>query len=128
MAQATAGRFAHRAVGCANATAEIRRPLCRARSEVVAAAVRSSDIVVSGGGGLLQTATSLRSLMYYVGIIREAQVANCAAAIFAQGVGPLDFIGKQIVRRTCWDINWHASETRPAQRCDHALAAGSMSA
>jgi polysaccharide pyruvyl transferase CsaB len=78
--------------------------LPRAEWKVVAAAVRSSDIVVSGGGGLLQTATSLRSLMYYVGIIREAQVANRAAAIFAQGVGPLDFIGKQIVRRTCCDI------------------------
>lgn len=78
--------------------------LPRADWKVVTGAVRASDVVVSGGGGLLQTATSLRSLMYYVGIIREAQTANRAAAIFAQGVGPLDFLGKQIVRRTCCDI------------------------
>jgi len=78
--------------------------LPRADWRVVTGAIHSSDVVVSGGGGLLQTATSLRSLMYYVGIIREAQAANRAAAIFAQGIGPLDFIGKQIVRRTCYDI------------------------
>lgn len=42
--------------------------------------------------------------MYYVGVIREAQSANRAAAIFAQGIGPLDFIGKQIVRRACYDV------------------------
>ena len=78
--------------------------LPRADWKVVSHAVRSSEVVVSGGGGLLQTATSLRSLMYYVGIIREAQNANRAASIFAQGVGPLDFLGKQIVRRTCCDI------------------------
>jgi polysaccharide pyruvyl transferase CsaB len=78
--------------------------LPRADWRVVVGAVRSSDVVVSGGGGLLQTATSLRSLMYYAGIIREAQNANRAAAIFAQGIGPLDFLGKQIVRRTCCDI------------------------
>src|SRR6202163_149947 len=56
------------------------------------------------GGGVLHAAAELRSLMYYVGVIREAQTANRAAAIFAQGVGPLDFLGKQIVRRACCDI------------------------
>jgi polysaccharide pyruvyl transferase CsaB len=80
------------------------KALPRAEWRTVTGAVRASDVVVSGGGGLLQTATSLRSLMYYVGIIREAQSANRAAAIFAQGVGPLDFLGKQIVRRACCDI------------------------
>jgi polysaccharide pyruvyl transferase CsaB len=80
------------------------RALIRSEWRVVTDAVRASDVVVSGGGGLLQTATSLRSLMYYAGIIREAQASNRAAAIFAQGIGPLDFLGKQIVRRTCCDI------------------------
>lgn len=80
------------------------RALPRMEWRTVQAAVRASDVVVSGGGGLLQSATSLRSLMYYAGIIREAQTANIPAAIFAQGIGPLDFLGKQIVRRTCCDI------------------------
>ena len=79
--------------------------LPRADWRVLTNAVRSSDVVVSGGGGLLQTATSLRSLMYYVGVIREAHIAHRPAVIFAQGIGPLDFLGKQIVRRTCFDID-----------------------
>lgn len=71
----------------------------------VGEAIRASDVVVSGGGGLLQSATSLRSLLYYTGIIREAKRAGRTAAIFAQGIGPLDFIGKQVVKRTCADVD-----------------------
>jgi polysaccharide pyruvyl transferase CsaB len=68
-------------------------------------AISNADLVVSGGGGLLQTSTSLRSLLYYTGILREAKRAGRTAAIFAQGIGPLDFIGKQIVKRTCFDLD-----------------------
>src|SRR6185437_3921635 len=35
----------------------------------VRAAIERTDLLVSGGGGLLQNATSLRSLLYYVGIV-----------------------------------------------------------
>ena len=35
-------------------------------------AVSEADIVLSGGGGLFQTATSLKSLLYYAGIVRTA--------------------------------------------------------
>ena len=38
----------------------------------VRAAIARADVVLSGGGGLLQNATSLRSLLYYAGILREA--------------------------------------------------------
>lgn len=71
----------------------------------VAEAIRSADVLVSGGGGLLQSSTSLRSLLYYTGIIREAKRAGRKAVIFAQGIGPLDFIGKQVVKRTCGDVD-----------------------
>jgi polysaccharide pyruvyl transferase CsaB len=77
----------------------------RMNPHAVGEAIRASDLVVSGGGGLLQSATSLRSLLYYTGIIREAKRAGRAAAIFAQGIGPLDFIGKQVVKRTCADVD-----------------------
>jgi len=76
----------------------------RMNAPAVSAAIRSSDVVVSGGGGLLQNATSLRSLLYYTGIIREAKRAGRRCAIFAQGIGPLDFFGKQIVKGTCGDV------------------------
>lgn len=69
--------------------------------KAVRAAIERADIVLSGGGGLLQNATSVRSLMYYAGIIRTAVRARRTTMIFAQSIGPLDFWGKTIVRETC---------------------------
>jgi len=67
----------------------------------VRAAIGRSDVVLSGGGGLLQSATSLRSLLYYAGVIREAIRARRKTMVFAQSVGPLDFWGRLIVRQFC---------------------------
>jgi polysaccharide pyruvyl transferase CsaB len=64
-------------------------------------AIGRADVVISGGGGLLQNTTSLRSLIYYGGIIRSAIKAGRKTMIFAQSIGPLDFIGKQTVRECC---------------------------
>ena len=76
----------------------------RMNAHAVNDAIRTSDLVISGGGGLLQSATSLRSLLYYTGIIREAKRAGRRCAIFAQGIGPLDFLGRQVVKGTCGDV------------------------
>lgn len=67
----------------------------------VRAAVERADVVLSGGGGLLQNVTSLRSLVYYTGVIRAAVRAGKPTMIFAQSVGPLDFWGRAIVRAFC---------------------------
>lgn len=67
----------------------------------VRAAVRRSDVVLSGGGGLLQNDTSLRSLLYYASILREAIRSGRKAMIFAQSIGPLDVWGRLVVRRFC---------------------------
>jgi polysaccharide pyruvyl transferase CsaB len=67
----------------------------------IRAAIRRADLVVSGGGGLLQSATSLRSLLYYAGILREAIRARRKTMVFAQSVGPLDFWGRLIVANFC---------------------------
>jgi len=64
-------------------------------------AVARADIVLSGGGGLLQNATSWRSLLYYAAILREAIRGKRKTMIFAQSVGPLDFWGRLIVRSFC---------------------------
>ncbi len=63
--------------------------------------IERADVVLSGGGGLLQNATSLRSLMYYAGILRTAQRAGRKTMVFAQSIGPLDFWGKTLVREWC---------------------------
>jgi polysaccharide pyruvyl transferase CsaB len=68
---------------------------------LVKKSIERADFVLSGGGGLLQNATSLKSLLYYVGIIRTAIHAEKPTFVFAQSVGPLDFWGKQTVRECC---------------------------
>jgi polysaccharide pyruvyl transferase CsaB len=73
----------------------------RAQLPALREAIAMADIVVSGGGGLLQNATSTRSLLYYAGIIRAANRAKRKSMIFAQSVGPLDFLGKTVVREWC---------------------------
>lgn len=64
-------------------------------------AIAAADVVLSGGGGLFQNATSLKSLLYYAGIVRAALRAGKKTMVFAQSVGPLDFFGKQALRECC---------------------------
>jgi len=68
-------------------------------------AIDRADVVLSGGGGLLQSATSLRSVMYYAGILREAVRRGRKTMIFAQSIGPLDLIGRYVVRRFCRGVS-----------------------
>ncbi len=67
-------------------------------------AIERADVVLSGGGGLLQSVTSLRSLLYYANIIRAAVRAGKPTMVFAQSVGPLDFWGRMVVRNFCGGI------------------------
>ena len=52
-------------------------------------AIFSSDIVISGGGSLLQDVTSTKSLYYYLFIIFMGIIFNKKVIIFAQGIGPI---------------------------------------
>ena len=51
--------------------------------------LKESDILISGGGSLLQNKTSTRSLLYYLSVIRLAQLLNKPVVIYANGIGPL---------------------------------------
>ncbi|HTV73983.1 MAG TPA: polysaccharide pyruvyl transferase CsaB [Candidatus Acidoferrales bacterium] len=84
-------------------TAHDYRVIATPRADLasVKRAIERADVVLSGGGGLLQNATSLKSLLYYAGIIRSAVRTGRKTMIFAQSIGPLDFIGKQTVRECC---------------------------
>jgi len=44
-----------------------------------------SDVLISGGGSLLQDITSLRSLIYYLTVIMTAIIFRKKVIIFAQG-------------------------------------------
>ena len=52
-------------------------------------AVSKSDILVSGGGSLLQDVTSLKSLFYYLFIIFIGLLFRKKIIVFAQGIGPI---------------------------------------
>ena len=54
--------------------------------------ISKCDILVSGGGSLLQNKTSNFSLFYYLGIIFLAKLFNKKTIIFAQGIEPI--VGK----------------------------------
>lgn len=53
-------------------------------------AIKESDILISGGGSLLQDVTSLKSLLYYLSVIFTALILRKKVYIFAQGIGPIN--------------------------------------
>lgn len=74
-----------------------------------------TDILVSGGGSLLQDATSLKSLFYYLGIIFLGIFFRKKVIIFAQGIGPItDIFGEiftLILLKRCKYVSVRDSES-----------------
>lgn len=54
-----------------------------------AGAVANADLVLSGGGGLLQDATSVRSLAYYLAVLAWARACGKPAAVYGNSAGPI---------------------------------------
>jgi polysaccharide pyruvyl transferase CsaB len=71
----------------------------RANLGAVWRALRSADLLLSGGGGLFQDSTSWRTPVYYAGVIRLARAAGCPVMVCAQGIGPLrGWLGRRMAR------------------------------
>ncbi len=51
--------------------------------------LKRSRLYISGGGTLMQDATSTRSLLYYLYSIRQAKKAGCKVMLYGCGVGPI---------------------------------------
>ncbi len=51
--------------------------------------IRAADLLISGGGSLLQNVTSGRSLYYYLAIIFFALALGRKVMLYAQGIGPI---------------------------------------
>lgn len=62
-----------------------------------------ADLVISGGGSLLQNVTSRRSLYYYLGIIFLARLLGRRVMLYAQGIGPIR--GSMARRLMHWIVN-----------------------
>lgn len=63
------------------------------------------DLLLSGGGSLLQDATSGRSILYYLFILRLAQLLGRQTFIYSQGIGPISTprnrrLAARVLRRT----------------------------
>lgn len=52
--------------------------------------ILTSDVLISGGGSLLQDVTSSKSLFYYLWVINIALFFRKKVIIFAQGLGPIN--------------------------------------
>ena len=62
-------------------------------------ALRAADLLVSGGGSLLQNVTSRRSLYYYMAIIVLAFLARRPVMLYAQGIGPIEGLLARTIMR-----------------------------
>ena len=67
-------------------------------------ALKGSDGLISGGGSLLQDATGMGSIPYYLGIMEMARWCGKPTFVYAQGIGPVNramfkpFIGRAFKR------------------------------
>lgn len=62
----------------------------RMSPKAILRAVRQCDMLISGGGSLLQDVTSSKSIHYYLLIIRLAKLLHKKVFIYSQGIGPID--------------------------------------
>ena len=51
--------------------------------------MKKSKLYISGGGSLIQNATSTRSLLYYLYSIRQAKSLGCKVMMYGCGIGPV---------------------------------------
>jgi polysaccharide pyruvyl transferase CsaB len=62
----------------------------RMKSSSVVRALKESQVLILGGGSLIQDATSMRNSIYYGGLIGLARQFGLITIAIAQGIGPLD--------------------------------------
>lgn len=66
------------------------RAVHRMRLGEVKQALQESHGLISGGGSLLQDVTGLKTVPYYLGVIKLAQWLGKPTFIYAQGIGPVN--------------------------------------
>ena len=70
-------------------------------------ALRGSDGLISGGGSLLQDATSAKTIPYYTGVMKLAQLLGKPTFAYSQGIGPvnrrwMDPLIKGVMKRSAY--------------------------
>lgn len=68
--------------------------------------LRGADLLISGGGGLLQDETGPKSIIYYLGVVAMARLLGKPVFFYAQGFGPVHTaLGKNMVRVVANRVN-----------------------
>ena len=99
----------------------------------VISALKKSDLLLSGGGSLLQDTTSTRSLVYYLSVMNLAHMLGKPVMLYANGIGPVrkaanrSRVRKAVERAAAVTLRDHSSaqELREmgVQRSDLAVTA-----
>jgi len=80
--------------------------IARENPKLVYQALKTSDLLISGGGGLLQDITGPKSIIYYLGIAALARLLGKPVFFYAQGIGPINTaMGKTLVRLVVNRVN-----------------------
>lgn len=53
-------------------------------------AMLSADLIISGGGGLIQDSSGVGTIAYYLGIVKLAKLLGKKVMFYAQGLGPVN--------------------------------------
>lgn len=78
----------------------------RLNMPAVAKAMSSADIVISGGGSLLQDVTSRRSIFYYLGIMKIAKILGKPVILYGQGIGPINgSLARKLTASICKQVD-----------------------
>lgn len=79
------------------------RAVHRTNPAAVLRELRSADLLVSGGGSILQDVTSSRSLWYYLAVICLAQRLGTRVMLYANGLGPINRSCNRLLSRWVLD-------------------------
>jgi polysaccharide pyruvyl transferase CsaB len=61
--------------------------------------IKDADLLISGGGGLLQDVTGPNSILYYLGVVSLAKLLKKPVFFYGQGIGPVKTpLGKAMMR------------------------------
>jgi len=73
----------------------------RTSSRALTHYLKGADLLISGGGSLLQDVTSNKTIPYYLGIILLAKLFKVPVFCCAQGVGPINYsFNRRLVKET----------------------------
>ena len=76
----------------------------RGNLTAVGRALSNADLLISGGGSLLQDITSNRSIPYYLGVVALAKLLGKKVMLYGNGVGPIRHPFNRLLVR--WLGNW----------------------